>query len=178
MKHMIVANTEHVSVGVGNVVTSIDTSRSTLRTAVIAAGVIALLSLAVLLATIALPLRRMAHDLEDLATGHLDDRRQEPKERRDEIGQAERAVHAMSRYLRDMATAAQAIAGGNLRVDVRTRGVGDVMGTAFADMLVNLRRSPSCTGLVCCRVQNVLGVGRELWGGEDVLAGDTHSDLL
>ena len=176
MKHMIVANTEHVSVGVGNVVTSIDTSRSTLRTAVIAAGVIALLSLAVLLATIALPLRRMARDLEDLATGHLDDRRQEPKERRDEIGQAERAVHAMSRYLRDMATAAQAIAGGNLRVDVRTRGVGDVMGTAFADMLVNLRRSVEA---IMASATSLVAAARDLdatSGRLDTSAGNAADD--
>lgn len=140
MQDMIVANADHVAVGVDDVVASINSSRSALRTAVIVAGLISVASLIILLMSIAMPLRRMSRQLDDLAAGRIEER-EAPKHRADEIGHAEQAVYDTSNYLRDMANAATGIADGDLRVAVHPRGDDDVMGNAFQAMLGTLRRS-------------------------------------
>ncbi|MCB1251865.1 MAG: methyl-accepting chemotaxis protein [Austwickia sp.] len=116
------------------------TSRSLLRYAILASGAISIASLLILLFSIALPLRRSAGLLRQLAVGRIPDD-VPPTTRRDEIGMAQQAVHDTAGYLREMSDAAAAIARGDLRVDVNPRGADDVMGTAVQEMTSNLRAS-------------------------------------
>lgn len=145
MQSMIATNAQEAAGGVDSVVGSISESRTALRVAVITAAAISVASLIVLLLSLALPLRRMAGDLRRLAEGRIDEQ-PAPAPRRDEIGVAERAVHETSEYLRDMAAAAQGIAAGDLRRQVRPRGDDDAMGHAFTGMLANLQRSVRAIG--------------------------------
>ena len=55
-----------------------------------------MVSLIVLLLSIAMPLRRMARQLGDLAAGRIDER-EAPTPRVDEIGRAEQAVYDTSK---------------------------------------------------------------------------------
>lgn len=158
MKDMIAGNADHVAVGVDSVVAGIDSSRSALRTAIIAAGVLSIASLAVLLLSIAMPVRRMARQLGDLAAGRIEER-DVPTHRADEIGQAELAVFETSNYLRDMSRAATSIAVGELRVDVHPRGADDVMGNAFQAMLATLRRSVEA---ITASAMTLVGASRDL----------------
>ncbi|HEY7354400.1 MAG TPA: methyl-accepting chemotaxis protein [Terriglobales bacterium] len=59
--------------------------------------------------------------------------------RADEIGELGRSFEDMVTYLKEMATVSEAIAGGNLRVDVRPRSANDTLGNAFASMVEGLR---------------------------------------
>ncbi|MDO5699015.1 MAG: methyl-accepting chemotaxis protein [Dermatophilus congolensis] len=140
MKDMVQGNSNRVAVGVDHVVDGIDASRTAMQWAILLGFAISLLSLFLLLTSVALPLKRMSRELGDLAQGKAEER-EAPKPRIDEIGKAQHAVHDTSSYLRDMAAAAQGIAEGDLRVEVHTRGDEDVMGHAFQDMLGNLRGS-------------------------------------
>lgn len=140
MKDMVLANAHRVELGVGLVVEGIDSSRRAMQWAIILGAVISLLSLYLLLTSVAMPLKRMSRELGQLSLGHAEEK-DAPSARRDEIGVAQHAVHNTSAYLRDMASAAQGIAGGDLRVEVHARDDGDVMGLAFQEMLSNLRGS-------------------------------------
>jgi methyl-accepting chemotaxis protein len=60
-------------------------------------------------------------------------------QRADEIGQLGRSFDGMVKYLKEMAALSEAIAGGNLRVDVRPRSNDDVLGNAFGKMVEGLR---------------------------------------
>ncbi|HZP16343.1 MAG TPA: methyl-accepting chemotaxis protein, partial [Terriglobales bacterium] len=57
----------------------------------------------------------------------------------DEIGQLGRTFDAMVKYLKEMATVSEAIAGGNLTVNVKPRSKNDTLGNAFAKMTEGLR---------------------------------------
>jgi methyl-accepting chemotaxis protein len=57
----------------------------------------------------------------------------------DEIGQLARTFDSMVKYLREMATVSEAIAGGNLAVEVRPRSANDTLANAFTRMLEGLR---------------------------------------
>jgi len=59
--------------------------------------------------------------------------------RGDEIGQLARSFNAMVKYLREMAGVSQAIAGGDLMVQVNPRSERDTIGHAFASMVNGLR---------------------------------------
>ena len=59
--------------------------------------------------------------------------------RDDEIGQLGRTFDGMVSYLREMATLSEAIAGGNLGVEVRPRSKNDTLGNAFSKMTEGLR---------------------------------------
>jgi methyl-accepting chemotaxis protein len=59
--------------------------------------------------------------------------------RDDEIGQLGGTFTAMVTYLKEMASVSEAIAGGNLSVDVQTRSKSDILGNAFAKMTEGLR---------------------------------------
>ena len=52
--------------------------------------------------------------------------------RRDEIGELSRSFAAMVTYLKEMAAVSEAIAGGNLNVEVQPRSKNDTLGKAFA----------------------------------------------
>ena len=59
--------------------------------------------------------------------------------RDDEIGQLGRTFDGMVAYLKEMASVSEAIAGGNLVVDVKPRSKHDTLGNAFAKMTEGLR---------------------------------------
>jgi methyl-accepting chemotaxis protein len=60
-------------------------------------------------------------------------------QRDDEIGQLGRTFGRMVTYLKEMATVSEAIAGGNLTVEVKPRSTNDTLGNAFAQMVEGLR---------------------------------------
>jgi methyl-accepting chemotaxis protein len=60
-------------------------------------------------------------------------------QRDDEIGQLGRTFDAMVAYLKEMASLSEAIAGGNLGVEVKPRSKSDTLGNAFAKMTEGLR---------------------------------------
>ena len=57
----------------------------------------------------------------------------------DEIGQLARTFDAMVKYLREMASVSEAIAGGDLTVEVQPRSASDTLGNAFSRMVEGLR---------------------------------------
>jgi len=57
----------------------------------------------------------------------------------DEIGQLSRTFGGMVTYLKEMASVSEAIAGGNLAVEVKPRSTNDTLGNAFARMIEGLR---------------------------------------
>jgi methyl-accepting chemotaxis protein len=60
--------------------------------------------------------------------------------RKDEIGQLAGTFSSMVSYFREMASVSEAIAGGNLSVEVKPRSKNDTLGNAFALMVEGLRR--------------------------------------
>jgi len=58
---------------------------------------------------------------------------------KDEIGQLARTFQSMVRYLKEMASVSEAIAGGNLAVEVRPRSANDTLANAFTRMVEGLR---------------------------------------
>jgi methyl-accepting chemotaxis protein len=58
--------------------------------------------------------------------------------RKDEIGELSRNFNSMVTYLKEMATVSEAIAGGNLSVEVQPRSKNDMLGNAFARMVQGL----------------------------------------
>jgi methyl-accepting chemotaxis protein len=58
----------------------------------------------------------------------------------DEIGALARSMERMVAYFREMAAVADAIAGGDLRVQIQPRSESDLFGNAFQRMVGNLRR--------------------------------------
>src|SRR6266568_8155937 len=60
-------------------------------------------------------------------------------QRDDEIGQLGRTFNGMVTYLKEMAAVSEAIAGGNLNVDITPRSKSDTLGNAFAKMTEGLR---------------------------------------
>ena len=60
-------------------------------------------------------------------------------QRNDEIGQLGQTFGRMVTYLKEMASVSEAIAGGNLTVDVKPRSQNDTLGNAFATMVEGLR---------------------------------------
>ena len=59
--------------------------------------------------------------------------------RDDEIGQLGRTFGRMVTYLKEMAAVSEAIAGGNLTVEVKPRSKNDTLGNAFGTMIEGLR---------------------------------------
>ena len=61
-------------------------------------------------------------------------------DRSDEIGELARTFAKMVTYLKEMASVSEAIAGGNLGVDVQPRSKNDTLGKAFVRMIEGLRK--------------------------------------
>ena len=57
----------------------------------------------------------------------------------DEIGQLARTFDSMVKYLKEMASVSESIAGGNLAVEVQPRSASDTLGNAFMRMVEGLR---------------------------------------
>jgi methyl-accepting chemotaxis protein len=91
---------------------------------------------------IAGPLNQVATIAGDIAKGNLGARLEE-SQRSDEIGTLLRAFSRMIATLREMVSAAQAIAAGDLRARVTPQSDVDALGNAFATMVDNLRRTTS-----------------------------------
>jgi methyl-accepting chemotaxis protein len=60
-------------------------------------------------------------------------------DRHDEIGELARTFNGMVAYLREMASVSEAIAGGDLTIEVKPRSGADTLGRAFSQMIVGLR---------------------------------------
>jgi methyl-accepting chemotaxis protein len=58
--------------------------------------------------------------------------------RDDEIGELSRTFHKMVTYLKEMASVSEAIAGGDLTLEVKPRSTHDTLGNAFAKMVEGL----------------------------------------
>src|SRR3984885_574329 len=58
---------------------------------------------------------------------------------KDEIGQLARTFESMVKYLKEMAAVSEAIAGGNLSVEVHPRSANDTLANAFTSMVEGLR---------------------------------------
>ncbi len=140
MMDMVHANVKFVDHAVHATSESVVQSRRVLRTAIISSAVISLGALLLLMWSIAMPIRRVAQDLDQLAGGRLVERRQ-LRDRRDEIGRVELAASQTSDYMREMGEAAQRMAHGDLTVGVKPRGSEDAIGTAFSNMLQQFKRS-------------------------------------
>jgi methyl-accepting chemotaxis protein len=60
-------------------------------------------------------------------------------QREDEIGKLGRSFDAVVSYLKEMASVSEAIAGGNLNLEVEPRSKNDILGNAFLKMIEGLR---------------------------------------
>jgi methyl-accepting chemotaxis protein len=84
------------------------------------------------------PLGQLIHVAEQIGnTGDLEHNIDVHGE--DEIGQLARTFDSMVKYLKEMASVSEAIAGGNLAVEVRPRSANDTLGNAFQRMVEGLR---------------------------------------
>jgi methyl-accepting chemotaxis protein len=84
------------------------------------------------------PLNRLIHVAEQIGqSGDLD--HTIDVHGTDEIGQLARTFDSMVKYLKEMASVSEAIAGGNLGVEVRPRSSNDTLANAFQRMVEGLR---------------------------------------
>jgi methyl-accepting chemotaxis protein len=82
-------------------------------------------------------LRAVSNAAEALAEGDVD--HELSVHGRDEVGRAARALAALVDHLRTLARAADAVAAGDLTVEVRPRSAHDRLGAAFAGLVAELR---------------------------------------
>ena len=90
------------------------------------------------------PLDRLIHVAQQIGeSGDLD--HNIDTKGQDEIGQLARTFDSMVKYLKEMASVSEAIAGGNLSVDVKPRSTNDLLG--------DVQRAPRCAlaGRCCAR---------------------------
>ena len=92
-----------------------------------------------LMRNISRPLRELTRSAGRIAEGDLH-AGVHVKPRRDEIGILADAFRAMARFLGEIAGAARMIAAGDLTVPVKPVSDVDLLGNAFSEMVVNLRR--------------------------------------
>src|SRR5712692_6298769 len=84
------------------------------------------------------PLNRLIHVAEQIGqSGDLE--HNIDVHGKDEIGQLARTFDSMVKYLKEMASVSEAIAGGNLSVEVRPRSANDTLANAFTRMVEGLR---------------------------------------
>ena len=84
------------------------------------------------------PLNRLIHVAEQIGqTGDLE--HNIDVHGKDEIGQLARTFDSMVKYLKEMAAVSEAIAGGNLAVEVHPRSANDTLANAFTRMVEGLR---------------------------------------
>jgi methyl-accepting chemotaxis protein len=84
------------------------------------------------------PLNRLIHVAEQIGqSGDLEHNIE--IHGKDEIGQLARTFDSMVKYLKEMAAVSEAIAGGNLAVEVRPRSANDTLANAFTRMVEGLR---------------------------------------
>ena len=85
--------------------------------------------------------------------------------RKDEIGELARTFNGMVSYLREMASVSEAIAGGDLSVEVKPRSKDDTLGNAFARMM----DGPARTWCATCatRASQVASASSQVAGASD-----------
>ena len=84
------------------------------------------------------PLNRLIHVAEQIGqSGDLE--HNIDVHGKDEIGQLARTFDSLVKYLKEMAAVSEAIAGGNLGVEVRPRSANDTLANAFTRMVEGLR---------------------------------------
>ncbi len=83
------------------------------------------------------PVNAMSGFVKSIAQGELNEAVQVNSS--DEIGEMGKSLAKMSVYIRDMATTAEKIAEGDLRINVLPKSDKDVLGNAFQKMIVGLR---------------------------------------
>ena len=84
------------------------------------------------------PLNRLIHVAEQIGnSGDLE--HNIDVHGKDEIGQLARTFDSMVKYLKEMAAVSEAIAGGNLAMEVRPRSANDTLANAFTKMVEGLR---------------------------------------
>ena len=106
--------------------------------AVITGGIVLSLGAGLLVATnVAGVARRMERAARGIATGDLSQSLHIAQA--DELGQTAHAFGEMTAYLREMASAAERVAAGDLTVEVHPHGERDILGNAVASMVTNLR---------------------------------------
>ena len=88
---------------------------------------------------IAKPLQEISGLADRIAIGDLVLSGLPNGDRRDEVGVLSQTFSRMTRSLQEKAGVAKQIAAGNLKVDVKPQSEKDVLGNAFATMVVNLR---------------------------------------
>jgi len=88
----------------------------------------------------------------------------------DEIGMLARSFGVMTVYLREMVSAADAVANGDLTVEVQPRGESDMLGNALQRMVGNLR---GLVGGVKENVASILDAADQLRRATDQTAGAT-----
>ena len=81
-------------------------------------------------------------------------------DRRDEIGELSKSFNKMIAYLKEMAGVSEAIAGGDLTVQVQPRSQRDTLGRAFGEMTIGLR----------ALVKNVRDGASQVAGGSNEVA--------
>jgi len=120
-----------------------DESAAKATTAVSIIGTLLALALGVIISyktsrSITIPLRQLIGVAREIGeTGDLD--HEIDSRRKDEIGDLARTFSGMMTYLKEMAGVSEAIAGGDLAVEVRPRSSRDTLGNAFARMIGGLR---------------------------------------
>jgi methyl-accepting chemotaxis protein len=84
------------------------------------------------------PLRHLMQAAKEIGdSGDLDQKID--IDRKDEVGELSKSFNKMIAYLREMAALSEAIAGGDLTVQVQPRSQRDTLGKAFSEMTVGLR---------------------------------------
>ncbi|MFZ5808895.1 MAG: methyl-accepting chemotaxis protein [Chloroflexota bacterium] len=83
------------------------------------------------------PIRRLTYAAQQIAAGDLDT--PITVQSADEIGELASAFTSMTKYLQEIASAAQRLATGDLLVQVEPRSEKDRFGQAFVDMIASLR---------------------------------------
>ena len=81
-------------------------------------------------------------------------------ERKDEVGELSKSFNRMIAYLKEMAGVSEAIAGGDLTVQVQPRSQRDTLGRAFSEMTLGLR----------ALVKNVRDSASQVAGGSNEVA--------
>jgi methyl-accepting chemotaxis protein len=119
---------------------ALDSFRQAAQTVAGVLGVGVLLAVGVAFALgrgIGQPLRRIQRAARAAAEGDLSV--QVDVSRKDEVGQVAQAFGELVAYLREVATIAEAVAGGDLTRDFKAKSENDTFGTAIAGMVSHLR---------------------------------------
>ncbi|GEM_PF-1871369 len=108
--------------------------------------VLALVSILAIRRMVIVPIQAMSSAMLTLSQGVLKRRaagtgKDRTARRKDEIGDAARALDQTELYLQEMATVAEQLAEGDLTVSIRPRSGQDALGSAFTQMIASLRES-------------------------------------